>query len=248
MEFLQLDALLTAQGLIGLVTLAALEIVLGIDNIVFIAILAEKLPENQQSRARRLGLLAAMVTRILLLLAIGWIMGLTAPLFTVLGVKISGKSLILIGGGLFLLAKATREIHHRVDAPDDGAGPTARQSASFASAIIQIMIMDIVFSIDSVITAVGMAESPAVMIVAVVIAVVVMMIFADPVSAFIKKHATLKMLALAFLLLIGLMLVVEGIGQHVNKGYIYFAMGFSLAVELLNLRAAKVSRLRASKR
>jgi len=229
-----MDWLTNPETWAALVTLTALEIVLGIDNVIFISILAGKLPADQQQRARRLGLLGAMVTRILLLMSIAWIIRLTAPLFTVLRQDISGRDLILIGGGLFLLAKATYEIHDKLEGKE-GHG-SARIRPSFAAVIGQIMLLDIVFSLDSVITAVGMARQVGVMVAAVVAAVAVMMVAAEPISAFVDRHPTLKMLALSFLLLIGVSLLVEGLGQHVSKGYIYFAMGFSVFVEMLNLR------------
>jgi predicted tellurium resistance membrane protein TerC len=231
--------LLTAENAIALLTLTALEIVLGIDNIVFISILTSKLPPSQRARGRRLGLGAAMLMRILLLLAIGWVVGLTRPLFELLGHAVSGRNLILLGGGLFLLGKATYEIHDKLEGESGRAVPRGA-APSFTSVIVQIMILDMVFSLDSVITAVGMAREIAVMVTAVVIAVLVMMVFAGPISAFIERHPTLKMLALSFLILIGAMLVVEGFGKHIEKGYIYFAMAFSLAVELLNLRLRRV--------
>lgn len=218
----------------ALATLTALEVVLGIDNVIFISILAAKLPEHQQRLARRLGLGLAMVTRIMLLLSLSWIIRLTAPLFTVLGQDISGRDLILIGGGLFLLAKATYEIHDRLEAAPGRAG--ARVRATLAAVITQIALLDIVFSLDSVITAVGMARHLGVMVTAIVLAVLVMMLAAEPVSAFVDRHPTIKMLALSFLLLIGVSLIAEGLDQHIPKGYIYFAMGFSIFVESLNLR------------
>ncbi len=231
--------LFTAENAIALLTLSALEIVLGIDNIIFIAIITGKLDPAVQARARRLGLLAAMGMRILLLLGITWIMSLKTTLFNVMGVDFTGKGLILLAGGLFLIGKATYEIHHKLEGP--GTAETAKRAASFGSAIVQIMLIDIVFSLDSVITAVGMVKEDGVpiMITAVVLAVLVMMVFAEPISHFVERHPTLKMLALAFLLLIGVMLVVEGMGGHINKGYIYFAMAFSLGVELLNMRARR---------
>jgi predicted tellurium resistance membrane protein TerC len=219
---------------VALATLTFLEIVLGIDNIIFISILAGKLPQGQQRRARRVGLLLAMVTRILLLMSLAWIIRLTAPLFAVLEHEISGRDLILIGGGLFLLAKSTWEIHDKLEG-DEGHGP-ARVAASFSSVIIQIMLLDIVFSLDSVITAVGMVDELWVMVVAVMLAVGIMLVAAEPISAFVEAHPTIKMLALSFLLLIGLSLLAEGFDQHISKGYIYFAMGFSLFVEMINLR------------
>ncbi|RMH19261.1 MAG: TerC family protein [Gemmatimonadetes bacterium] len=226
------------EAWIALATLTVLEIVLGIDNIVFISILADRLPKEQQSRARRLGLMIAMVSRILLLLSISWIMRLTAPLFSVLDHGVSGRDLILIGGGLFLLTKSTREIHHKLEG-DDEHHAGRRAVATFAGVLVQIGLLDLVFSLDSVITAVGMADHLGVMIAAVVIAVGVMMISADPVAAFVSRHPTVKMLALSFLLLIGMTLVAEGAGFHIPKGYIYFAMGFSLLVEGLNLKAGR---------
>ena len=234
--------LFTIESLIALLTLAALEIVLGIDNIVFIAIITGRLDPKIQSRARKVGLLAAMGMRILLLLCISWIMQLTNELFTLFDHGFSGKDMILLGGGLFLLAKATYEIHHKLelDGPEEEHATAAKVAvASFGAAIVQIMLIDVVFSLDSVITAVGMAKHIPIMIAAIVVAVGVMMVFADPVSDFVERHPTMKMLALAFLLLIGVMLVAEGLGQHISRGYIYFAMAFSLVVELLNMRVRK---------
>jgi predicted tellurium resistance membrane protein TerC len=225
------------QAWIALATLTALEIVLGIDNIVFISILSDKLPRDQQARARMVGLALAMFGRVALLLSIAWIMRLTADLFTVLGEGISGRDLILIGGGLFLIGKSTYEIHDKVEGDhEESAGGRA---ASFTSAIIQILLLDLVFSLDSVITAVGMADHVPVMIAAIVIAVGVMMVSASTISSFIGRHPTIKMLALSFLLLIGVMLVAEGLDQHVPKGYVYSAMAFSLFVEMLNIRARR---------
>ena len=224
--------------IVALVTLTVLEIVLGVDNIIFIAILSAKLPKTQQKRARRLGLLGAMGTRILLLLALNWMAHLTDPFVTILGRGVSGRDVILIGGGLFLLAKATFEIHDKLE----GGGPTrTRHAASFASVIVQVMILDIVFSLDSVITAVGMAKDVAVMILAVIIAVGVMLVSSGTISAFVERHPTVKMLALSFLLLIGVSLLGEGFEQHIPKGYIYFAMGFSIFVEMINLRVRRKS-------
>jgi predicted tellurium resistance membrane protein TerC len=224
----------TAEGWIALVTLTVLEIVLGIDNIVFISILAGKLPSGQRDRARQVGLALAMLMRIALLLSITWVMRLTDPLFTAAGQEISGRDLILLVGGLFLLAKSTHEIHTKLEG-EAGHG-SARVRPSFTSVIVQIMLLDIVFSLDSVITAVGMAEDVAVMIAAVVIAVGVMLMAAGSISAFVERHPTVKILALSFLLLIGFSLVADGLGQHIRKGYIYFAMGFSIFVEMINLR------------
>jgi predicted tellurium resistance membrane protein TerC len=222
---------------IALLTLTMLEIVLGIDNIVFISILSSKLPKSQQARARLVGLGAAMIMRILLLFSIKWVIGLTEPWFEILDREFSGRDLILLGGGLFLLAKATFEIHERLEGEQHQT--QARFAPSFAAVIAQIMILDIVFSLDSVITAVGMADDIEVMIAAVVIAVGVMMVSAGPISEFVEHHPTVKMLALSFLLLIGMSLVAEGFHQHIPKGYIYFAMGFSVFVEALNLRAKR---------
>ena len=234
------SALLTADGLIALVTLTAMEIVLGIDNVVFLAILVGRLPVDQQPFARRLGLSLALGIRIGLLLAITWIMGLTAPFFSVLGRGVSGRDLILLGGGLFLIAKSTHEIHEKLEGEEGAA--SAKVAASFTAVIIQILLLDIVFSLDSVITAVGMAEQVSIMILAVVIAVGVMLVSSGPISAFVEKHPTVKMLALSFLLLIGVSLIGEGLDQHIPKGYIYFAMGFSIFVEMINLRVRKKSK------
>jgi predicted tellurium resistance membrane protein TerC len=246
--------LFTTENLVALLTLTALEIILGIDNIVFIAILVAKLPAHLQAKARRIGLGLAMFIRVLLLLAIGWIMRLTEPLFHLPkfwtgpegdALGISGRDLILIIGGLFLLGKATYEIHDKLEgAHTFPGGPDAARAgtATFARTIVQVLLLDIVFSLDSVITAVGMASQVPIMIAAVIIAVGVMLVFAGPVSNFVERHPTIKMLALSFLLLIGLMLVVEGFHGHIPKGYVYFAMAFSLAVELLNLRLRKASK------
>jgi predicted tellurium resistance membrane protein TerC len=222
------------QAWIALLTLTLLEIVLGIDNVIFISILVGKLPQEQQKKARNLGLGGALVMRVLLLLSLAWIVKLTAPLFTVLGVGISGRDLILIIGGLFLMGKATHEIHDKLEGEEGGTvkkiGPT------FVSVITQIMLLDIVFSLDSVITAVGMAKELGVMITAVIIAVVIMLFAAGSISAFVDRHPTVKMLALSFLLLIGMTLIAEGLEFHIPKGYVYFAMGFSVFVELLNVK------------
>ncbi|MEA4855507.1 MAG: TerC family protein [Solidesulfovibrio sp.] len=230
--------LFTVENLIAFLTLSALEIVLGIDNIVFIAIISNTLPAAIQSKARRIGLVLAMGTRILLLLGITWIMGLTAPLFSVLGHVVTGRDLVLLAGGLFLIAKSTFEIHEKIEPPRDGE-PHVEKVRGFRSAVIQIALLDIVFSLDSVITAVGMSGEIVVMVAAVVAAVAVMMAFADPVSHFVSRHPTVQMLALSFLILIGVFLVAEGLGRHIDRGYIYFAMAFSLLVELLNMRARK---------
>jgi predicted tellurium resistance membrane protein TerC len=219
---------------IALLTLTALEIVLGIDNVVFISILSGKLPPNQQERARRIGLGLAMLMRILLLLAISWVIGLTEPLFSIAGNEFSGRDLILILGGLFLLGKATFEIHEKLEGHE--AQHEAGAITSMGAVLVQIVLLDIVFSLDSVITAVGMSDEIGVMIAAVVIAVGVMLVSARAVSGFVNRHPTVKMLALSFLLLIGMALVADGWGLHIPKGYIYFAMGFSVFVEALNLR------------
>lgn len=219
---------------IALATLTVLEIVLGIDNIVFISILSGKLPKEQQARARNVGLLLAMGMRIALLFSIAWVIGLTEPWFAVLGQEISGRDLILLVGGLFLLGKATHEIHAKLEG-DDGHGG-AKATATFAAVITQILLLDVVFSLDSVITAVGMADDLAVMVIAVVIAVGVMLAAAGPIATFVERHPTVKILALSFLLLIGTTLVAEAFDVHIPKGYIYFAMGFSVFVEAVNLR------------
>jgi predicted tellurium resistance membrane protein TerC len=232
-----MDAFLTSEGLLALVTLTFLEIVLGVDNVIFISILAGKLPEDQQARARRTGLLAAMAMRILLLLSIAWIIRLTAPLFVVLGQEISGRDLILLLGGLFLLGKATLEIHERLEGEE--GHQSARVRPTFTAVILQIMALDIVFSLDSVITAVGMADDVSIMVTAVVLAVVIMMFSAAAVGGFVNRHPTVKVLALSFLLLIGLSLVGDALGMHIPKGYIYFAMGFSVFVEMINLRVRR---------
>jgi predicted tellurium resistance membrane protein TerC len=253
-----MDEIFTLQNLIALVALSAMEIVLGIDNIVFISVISSRLPPEQQPLARRIGLLAAMGTRILLLLGITWVVKAEGTALSVDWLPlpqvwqtwlsehkelnhISWRDLILLGGGLFLIQSSVREIHHKIEgAHDDHAVP---RKVTFRSVIFQIAILDIIFSLDSVITAVGMAESIWVMIAAVILAVAVMMVFAGPVSAFVERHPTVKMLALSFLLLIGVMLVAEGAGTHIDKGYIYFAMAFALGVEMLNLRAsAKAAR------
>jgi predicted tellurium resistance membrane protein TerC len=228
------DWMSSAEGWVALATLSVLEIVLGIDNIVFISILAGKLPPADRERARILGLSLAMLIRIALLLSITWVMGLTTPLFSVSTFEVSGRDLILIIGGLFLIAKSTHEIHVKLEG-DEGEA-SARVAPSFVAVIIQILLLDIVFSLDSVITAVGMAKDVAVMIIAVVIAVGVMLVSSRAISAFVERHPTVKMLALSFLLLIGFSLIGEGFGQHIPKGYIYFAMGFSVFVEMINLR------------
>ena len=227
-------AFLTAHGLLALVTLTFLEIILGVDNVIFISILSGRLPQTVQRKARRTGLLAAMGMRIALLVSIAWMTRLTMPLFSLLGRGISGRDVILIGGGLFLLAKATLEIHNRLEG-EEGQG-SARVAPSFAAVIAQIMVLDIVFSLDSVITAVGMAEDLVIMITAVVLAVLVMTWSAEPIGGFVNRHPTVKVLALSFLMLIGVSLVGDGLGMHIPKGYIYFAMAFSVFVEMINFR------------
>jgi predicted tellurium resistance membrane protein TerC len=229
-----MEWLTSPEAWIALVTLTFLEIVLGVDNVIFISILAGKLPANQQKKARQVGLSLAMFMRIALLASLAWIVKLTAPLFSVWGQEVSGRDLILLLGGLFLIAKATFEIHDKLEGETGHAA--AKVAPTFASVIVQILLLDIVFSLDSVITAVGMANDLGVMVTAVVIAVGVMMVSASAISEFVERHPTVKMLALSFLLLIGLSLVADGFDQHIPKGYIYFAMGFSVFVEMINLR------------
>jgi predicted tellurium resistance membrane protein TerC len=235
-----MEWLFNPEALIALATLTVLEIVLGVDNVIFISILSGKLPKKDQRRARRVGLFAAMFMRIGLLMSLAWIIRLTAPLFTVARQEISGRDLILIIGGLFLLAKSTYEIHDKLEGEEGHA--SGRVAASFASVIVQIMLLDIVFSLDSVITAVGMAEHLWVMVTAVVLAVGIMLVSAEPISSFVHQHPTVKMLALSFLLLIGVSLVAEGFDHHIPKGYIYFAMAFSVFVEMINLRVRAKAR------
>ena len=234
-----MDWLTDPQIWIAFITLVSLELVLGVDNVIFISILAGKLPRHEQARARTIGLALAVISRILLLFSLSWIIGLTEPLFQVFTLEISGRDIILVLGGLFLLAKATYEIHQKLEGAEGHA--SAGVKASFSSVIVQILLLDVVFSLDSVITAVGMVDQLAIMIAAVVIAAVVMIISAGPISAFVDRHPTIKMLALSFLLLIGFTLIIEGFHQHIPKGYIYFAMGFSVLVEMLNLRLRKVT-------
>jgi predicted tellurium resistance membrane protein TerC len=227
------------EAWVSLLTLAVLEIVLGIDNIVFISILVDKLPPEQRARGRFIGLALAMGTRILLLMCIGWVMTLTRPLFTAFGYQLTGKDLVLILGGLFLIYKSTHEIHAKLEGDAEGEVRDSVKKASFGAVLVQIAILDIVFSLDSVITAVGMAQHISIMVLAVMIAVGFMMVFAGAVSDFVNRHPTVKMLALSFLLMIGTALIGEGMHFHIPKGYIYFAMGFSVFVELLNLKAQK---------
>jgi predicted tellurium resistance membrane protein TerC len=229
----------TAELTVAFLTLCVLEIVLGIDNVIFISILAGKLPAHQQPKARFIGLTLAMVTRVLLLLSIVWMARLTQPLFSLFQHNVSGRDLILLIGGIFLVWKSTHEIHQSLEG-EQGHG-FARAAVSFSSVIIQIILLDIVFSLDSVITAVGMVNNVPIMIGAVVVAVIFMMFFAGPISGFVDRHPTVKMLALSFLLLIGVTLIAEGFGQHISKGYIYFAMGFSVFVEVLNIRIRKAT-------
>jgi predicted tellurium resistance membrane protein TerC len=231
------DLLLNPEVWIAFLTLLALEIVLGIDNIVFISILVDKLPEERQALTRRLGLGMALVMRILLLLSLSWVIGLTAPLFTAFGHEISGRDVILILGGLFLLGKSTYEIHENLEGEEGHS--SAKVRATFASVLVQIVLIDVVFSLDSVITAVGMVDQISVMIAAVTVAILVMMVSAEAVSGLVNRHPTLKMLALSFLILIGLALLLEGFDQHIPKGYIYFAMGFAVFVEVLNIRTRR---------
>jgi predicted tellurium resistance membrane protein TerC len=230
----------SAEGWIALATLTLLEIVLGIDNIVFISILSAKVREEDRARARRIGLSLAMFIRLGLLWSLTWVIRLTAPLFTTFGHEISGRDLIMLIGGLFLIAKSTHEIHEKLEG--DAGARGARVAASFGGVIVQILLLDIIFSLDSVITAVGMAEHLAVMVIAVVLAVGVMMLSAAAISEFVERHPTVKMLALSFLLLIGVSLIAEGFEQHIPKGYIYFAMGFSIFVEMINLRVRAKSK------
>lgn len=232
-----MDALFSVNAIVPFLTLFALELVLGIDNVIFISILSGRLPPEQQKKARTTGLSLAVLTRILLLLSLSWVIGLTAPMFTAFGQEISGRDLILLIGGLFLIGKATHEIHSKLEAEEEIT--IAQASAKFANVIIQILLLDVVFSLDSVITAVGMVDSIAIMIAAVIAATLAMIFSAGAISAFVDRHPTIKILALSFLLLIGVTLMAEGFDQHISKGYIYFAMGFSLLVETLNIRMRK---------
>jgi len=232
-----MDWITDPQAWIAFLTLTSLEIVLGIDNVIFISILAGKLPAEQQGRARVVGLGAALITRLMLLLSISWIIRLTEPLFSVVNHPVSGRDLILLGGGLFLIGKSTFEIHSKLEGEEGHT--TSRAASSFVLVIIQIMLIDIVFSLDSVITAVGMVDKVGIMVTAVIVAVAVMMAFAGAISRFVNKHPTIKILALSFLILIGVMLTAEGLHQHIAKGYVYFAMAFSVIVEMLNIRLRK---------
>jgi predicted tellurium resistance membrane protein TerC len=233
-----LELLTDPQAWIAFATLTALELVLGIDNVIFISILVDRLPRERREFARRLGLFMAMFMRVGLLLVLSWIVGLVAPLFTLLGQEISGRDLILILGGLFLIWKSTGEIHHSIEG-DEGEAASA-VPATFAAVIVQIMLVDVVFSLDSIITAVGMVDDVAVMIAAVVASVALMMLFAGAIGRFVSDHPTIKMLALSFLVVVGVALIAEGFDTHVPKGYIYFAMAFSVGVEMLNIRMRKV--------
>ena len=240
-----IELLTDPRAWIALATLIGLELVLGIDNIVFISILVDRLPKAAQERARRLGLLAAMVMRIALLFALSWLVGLTAPLFSVLGQGISGRDLILIGGGLFLIWKSTVEIHQSLEGAEGHASATVK--AGFTAVILQIMVVDMVFSLDSIITAVGMVDELAVMVAAVVVSVALMMAFAGAIGRFVNEHPTIKMLALAFLVVVGIVLIADGFEQHVPKGYIYFAMAFAVGVEMLNITMRKRAKRAAVK-
>ena len=250
-EFLQEQFVFvtSVQGWIALVTLVAMEVVLGVDNLIFISILSNKLPEADRARARRLGIGAALVMRLLLLATVSYIAGLTAPVFSIAGHAFSWRDIILLAGGLFLVWKATKEIHHTVD-PDDGKENIVSHTATLTvgGAIFQILLLDLVFSVDSIITAVGMTDHIAIMYIAVIVAVLVMLLAADPLSRFIEANPTIVMLALGFLLLIGMTLIADGMGFHVPKGYIYAAMGFSVLVELLNMLARRAKRVKAGER
>lgn len=232
-----MEAFLTPEVLLSLLTLTFMEIILGIDNLVFLSIVSGRLPEDQQPNARRIGLILALAFRIMLLFGVSWLVSLKEPVLNIMGFGLSWRDLILLGGGLFLLAKATSEIHHKLEGVEE-TGVTEKKS-TFGQVIFQIVLLDIVFSFDSILTAVGLVEDVSIMIIAVVISMVVMLIFVNKISEFINRHPTMKMLALSFLLLIGVMLVAEGLHQHIPKGYIYFGMFFSLAVEMLNMRLRK---------
>jgi predicted tellurium resistance membrane protein TerC len=236
-----MDALLNPEIWIALATLTALELVLGIDNIIFISILASRVPEKRRDRARRVGITLAAVTRLALLFAITWIIGLTAPLFALLGHAFSWRDLILVGGGLFLIAKATHEIHEKLEGATEEVTAGSAVAASFGSVVTQIMFLDIVFSLDSIITAVGMVNERWVMVVAILVSIGFMLLFAKPIGDFVERHPTVKILALSFLIMIGLVLIADGFGQHIPKGYIYAAMAFSVFVELINLWIRKRS-------
>lgn len=235
-----MESLFSLSSIIPFLTLCALELILGIDNVIFISILSSKLPKEDQQKARTLGLGLAVMTRVALLLSISWVIGLTAPLFTIYGLDISGRNLILLIGGLFLIAKSTHEIHQKLEADEEVTNST-KVPTKFINVIIQILLLDIVFSLDSVITAVGMVSNVSIMISAVVVSTFVMIFTAGPISNFVEKHPTIKILALSFLLLIGVTLIAEGLNQHISKGYIYFSMAFSFFVEIINIRMKKKS-------
>lgn len=235
-----MEALFTVEAIVPFLTLCALELVLGVDNVIFISILSSRLPKDQQQKARTVGLSLAVITRILLLMSLTWVIGLTAPIFTVFSQEISGRDLILLIGGLFLIGKSTHEIHQKLEAAEEITASSA--SAKFASVIFQILLLDIVFSLDSVITAVGMVDQISIMVAAVLVSTLIMVLSAKAISEFVDRHPTIKMLALSFLLLIGVTLLAEGLDQHISKGYIYFAMAFSLFVEVLNIRMKKKSK------
>jgi predicted tellurium resistance membrane protein TerC len=239
-----MEALLTSEGLLSLVTLTAMEIVLGIDNIIFITILCSRLPPEQQEKGRKFGLMGALVTRLALLGTISWIVGLVKPLFTVGTFEVTGKSIILFFGGLFLIWKATKEIHHKLEGDGHDALTEVKGKVTLKSVMVQVALLDLVFSLDSVITAVGMSNHISVMVLANLIALAVMVLTAKSIGDFVQRHPTVKMLALSFLIMIGLVLVADATGLHVPKGYIYFAMGFSIGVECLNMRARKVAKPR----
>lgn len=236
-----MDALANPEIWVALATLTALELVLGIDNIIFISILAGKLPPEQRDRARKIGIALAAITRLALLLAIAWIIGLTAPLFSLFGHEFSWRDLILIGGGLFLIGKATHEIHQKLEGPTEHVSAGGAAAATFGGVIAQIMLLDIVFSLDSIITAVGMVDERWVMVTAILISIAFMLLFAKPIGDFVERHPTVKVLALSFLIMIGLVLIADGFGQHIPKGYVYAAMAFSVFVELINLWIRKRS-------
>lgn len=238
--------LLTTENLIALLTLTSMEVVLGIDNIVMIAILTGKLPQEQRAKGRSLGIGLALGSRLLLLLSISWVMGLKTTLFTIAGSDFSGRHLILFIGGLFLIAKATYEVHHKLEDEKEIDGVSGASKALFSKVLLQIVMIDVIFSLDSVITAVGMVKHIGIMVIAVVVSVVVMLVFAGRVSSFIERHPTVKILALSFMLLIGVMLTAEGLGRHIEKGYIYFAMAFSLFVEMLNIRISSKKKAHAT--
>lgn len=233
-----MDSLFTFHSLVAFLTLCALELVLGIDNIIFISIISDRLPVNQRRKARTIGLLLAIVTRLMLLFSLSWIMSLTAPLFTVFGQEISGRDIILILGGLFLIAKSTHEIHHKLEVPDEEQN-LKQKSASFAFIIMQILLLDIVFSLDSVITAVGMVNELPIMAAAIIVATLVMIFASHPIADFVDRHPSIKLLALSFLVLIGVALLAEGFDTHIPKGYIYFSMAYALIVEVLNIKFRK---------